>query len=218
MPGVSNVEGAALVAVELARECVRLGALRALSPASGDFAVVLAGVLRGTLEPAGFGLAFADSGPAGAGVGPAGAGVGPAGRAAGGGRRCPAEFRPAFRAAASATGLPVELLEAVAEAESGFDPRAVSRAGAVGLMQLMPATARALGVSDPFDPWQNVLAGARYLRSLLDRFGSLELALAAYNAGPGAVERYGGIPPYPETRAYVAKVVALFRQRGGGVC
>jgi len=106
--------------------------------------------------------------------------------------------------------------EAVAEAESGFNPRAVSPTGAAGLMQLMPSTARALGGTDGFDPWQNVLAGARYLRSLLDRFGSLELALAAYNAGPGAVERWGGVPPYRETRSYVSKILASLGQNQGG--
>jgi soluble lytic murein transglycosylase-like protein len=104
------------------------------------------------------------------------------------------------------------LVAAVAAVESGFNPRAVSPAGAVGVMQLMPGTAAELGVSDPFDPAQNVRAGARYLRNLLDRFGKLELALAAYNAGPGAVERYGGIPPYRETVEYVKKVLDRLRR------
>ena len=94
-------------------------------------------------------------------------------------------------------------------AESGFDPRAVSPAGAQGIAQLMPATARGLGVRDPFDPAQAIPAAARLLSGHVRAFGSVPLALAAYNAGPGAVRRYGGIPPYPETQAYVARVLAL---------
>lgn len=110
-----------------------------------------------------------------------------------------------FAAATEKYDLPEGLLAAVAKAESGFDPDAVSSAGARGLMQLMPATARGLGV-DPFTPSQAVDGAARMLRSNLRDFGSVPLALAAYNAGPGAVRRYGGIPPYAETQAYVAKV------------
>lgn len=119
----------------------------------------------------------------------------------------PGEFESLFRVVAEETGLDVELLKAVVLVESGFNPEAVSPKGAVGLMQLAPETAKMLGVSDPSDPVQNVRAGARYLRSLLDRFGSLELALAAYNAGPGTVERHGGMPPYQETRKYVRAVL-----------
>jgi soluble lytic murein transglycosylase-like protein len=101
------------------------------------------------------------------------------------------------------------LLEAVIANESAFDPAATSPAGAQGLMQLMPATAAALGVRDPFDPAQNVAAGARYLRSLVDRFGGdVRLALAAYNAGPGAVENHRGVPPYAETQRYIEAVLA----------
>ena len=109
--------------------------------------------------------------------------------------------------AASAFDLSPALIQAVAWQESRFHPRAVSPAGAVGEMQLMPATARALGV-DPFDPEQNYRGGAAYLGALLRRYdGDLVRALAAYNAGPGAVDRYGGVPPYRETRAYVAAVL-----------
>ncbi|MGE3621768.1 MAG: lytic transglycosylase domain-containing protein [Acidimicrobiia bacterium] len=112
-----------------------------------------------------------------------------------------------FAAAGARHGIPPALLAAVARAESGFDPRAVSRAGAQGLMQIMPATARGLGV-DPLVPEQAVDGAARLLAGHLERFGSVELALAAYNAGGGAVARYGGVPPYEETRAYVARILA----------
>ncbi len=115
-----------------------------------------------------------------------------------------------FSAAGREHGVSPALLSAVAKAESGFDPRARSSAGAQGLMQLMPGTARELGV-DPWDPGQAVDGAARLLKSHLARFGSTELALAAYNAGPGAVVQHGGIPPYRETRDYVQKVMAQLR-------
>ncbi len=100
------------------------------------------------------------------------------------------------------------LLKAVIKAESGFNSKAVSPAGAAGLMQLMPGTARGLGVNDVFDANQNIEGGAKYLKGLLDRFdGDKKLALAAYNAGPNAVKKYGGIPPYRETQAYVKRVL-----------
>jgi soluble lytic murein transglycosylase-like protein len=119
--------------------------------------------------------------------------------------------RSIVRNAALNAGIDPALAEAVAQQESGFDPNAVSSAGAEGLMQLMPFTARALGVSDPFDPAENAIGGARYLRRLIDRFGNVPLALAAYNAGPGAVERYGGIPPFAETQRYVDRIMELYR-------
>ncbi|MCZ6464182.1 MAG: transglycosylase SLT domain-containing protein [Proteobacteria bacterium] len=107
------------------------------------------------------------------------------------------------------------LVKAIIAAESNFDHRAVSRKGAQGLMQLMPRTARALGVAEPFEPRENVLGGTRYLRHLLDRYGDVGRALAAYNAGPEAVDRYGGIPPYRETRTYVARVLDYYDRYDG---
>lgn len=104
--------------------------------------------------------------------------------------------------------VPVELLYAVAEQESGFQSGAVSRKGAQGLMQLMPDTQTTLGVADPFDPEKSVAAGARFLRLMLDRFKEMHLALAAYNAGPETVARSGGVPPIPETVAYVERIMA----------
>jgi soluble lytic murein transglycosylase-like protein len=118
--------------------------------------------------------------------------------------------------AAQRYGLDPALLAAMVKVESGFDPRAVSPAGAKGLLQLMDATAAALGVRDPFDPTQNLDGGARYFSQLLQRFGgNVSLALAAYNAGPGAVEQAGGVPPYPETQRYVSAVLATWRALGG---
>ena len=105
------------------------------------------------------------------------------------------------------------LIEAIIENESGFDSNATSSAGARGLMQLMPQTADALGVTDSYDAAQNVCGGTRYLRSLLDRFGKVELAVAAYNAGPDAVQKYGGVPPYEQTRRYVRNVLASYARR-----
>jgi soluble lytic murein transglycosylase-like protein len=109
-------------------------------------------------------------------------------------------------AAAEKYGLPPALVRSVMKAESAFQPQAVSPKGAIGLMQLMPSTARTLGV-DPHDPAQNVDAGTRYLRELLEKYaGGLRHALAAYNAGPATVEKYGGLPPYPETLNYIRRV------------
>jgi soluble lytic murein transglycosylase len=109
-------------------------------------------------------------------------------------------------------GVPPALVKAVIHAESAFDPRAVSHKGAMGLMQLMPATARSLGVADPFAAEQNIAGGTRYLRALRERFGSWTIALAAYNAGPEAVTKAGGIPPYRETQKYVRRVLTYYRQ------
>ena len=120
----------------------------------------------------------------------------------------PADVRRLVSAASSRHDLEPALIHAVIRAESGYNPQARSPAGACGLMQLMPGTADDMGVRDVFHPGDNIQGGAAYLRAMLDRFnGNLRLALAAYNAGPGAVESYGGVPPYPETMDYVERVL-----------
>jgi soluble lytic murein transglycosylase len=122
-----------------------------------------------------------------------------------------APYLQEIRDAAERYGVPFSLVSAVIRAESGFNPRAVSRKGAQGLMQLMPNTAATLGVRNSFDPRQNIDGGVRHLRSLIDRFtNNLPFALAAYNAGEKAVVQYGGIPPYPETQDYVTKVLYFY--------
>jgi soluble lytic murein transglycosylase-like protein len=119
------------------------------------------------------------------------------------------EYQKLVQQAAVRYGLTFELLDAVITAESGYCPTTVSNKGAQGLMQLMPGTAAGLGVTDAFDPAQNIDAGARYLKAMIDRYGILDLGLAAYNAGPRAVDRYRGIPPYVETRDYVKRIHRL---------
>jgi soluble lytic murein transglycosylase-like protein len=116
-------------------------------------------------------------------------------------------------------GVSADLVAAVIEAESEFNPRAVSRKGAQGLMQLMPKTAATLGVDDPFDPRENIEAGVKHLRALMDRFGSdnLPLVLAAYNAGEVAVIKHRGVPPYRETRAYVQRIMKKLDRKGSAV-
>ena len=128
------------------------------------------------------------------------------------------EYDHHIAAAAALHGVSTELVRAVIQVESDFDSLARSSKGAQGLMQLMPDTARQLGVSNAFDPRQNIFAGVRYLRILLDMFGGdVALATAAYNSGATAVQRYSGIPPYKETRNYVAKIQALLAGLGAPV-
>lgn len=119
-------------------------------------------------------------------------------------------YDPIIEQASGRHGLDARLVKAVIQVESAFQPRARSHKGAMGLMQLMPKTARQYNARNPYDPISNIEAGTKYLKSLLDRF-ELPLALAAYNAGEGAVTRFGGIPPYAETQAYVAKILGLLR-------
>ncbi|MGI6712642.1 MAG: lytic transglycosylase domain-containing protein [Bacillota bacterium] len=119
------------------------------------------------------------------------------------------KFDDIFVAAGKKWNVDPSLLKAIARAESNFNPLVKSKAGACGIMQLMPSTARSLGVKNVFDPKENIFGGARYIRSMLDQFNDTKLALAAYNAGPGAVKKYGGIPPYKETQKYVNKVLSF---------
>ena len=119
-------------------------------------------------------------------------------------------FKSIIEEAALDNNLDPSLLDALIQAESAYNPAARSHVGAMGLTQLMPDTAKSLGVTNPFDPVQNVKGGAKYLSGLINRFGDLRTALAAYNAGPGAVERSGGIPNYRETQKYVEKVMSLY--------
>jgi soluble lytic murein transglycosylase-like protein len=122
-----------------------------------------------------------------------------------------APFAATVQRAAIYYQLPPELIWAVMKVESNFREQAVSRAGARGLMQLMPRTAAAIGLRNPLDPEQNILGGAYYLRHLANRFdGDIYYTLAAYNAGPGTVRRYGGIPPYPETLNYIRRVLIYY--------
>jgi soluble lytic murein transglycosylase-like protein len=125
----------------------------------------------------------------------------------------PDEVTDIIRRHAAQYSLEEALVRAVIKAESNFNPQAVSHKGAIGMMQLIPETARLMNVHDPLNPEENIRGGSRYLRLMLDEFdGNLELALAAYNAGPGAVKRHGGIPPYAETRTYVERVKKYLEQ------
>lgn len=122
------------------------------------------------------------------------------------------DYDPIIEDAAKYYVLPAALIKAVIAVESGFEPSATSPKGAQGLMQLMPSTAMLMQVRDPLDAWENIFGGARYLRILANRFGGdLRHTLAAYNAGPEAIDRYGGLPPYQETKRYVRHVLTLYQ-------
>lgn len=126
---------------------------------------------------------------------------------------CTKSLEDIFNEAAATYDVPVQLLKAVAKAESGFNPNAVSYCGAQGIMQLMPATAAYLGVEDAFDPEQNIMGGAKYLSNLLKTYqGDVTLTLAAYNAGSGNVKKYGGVPPFKETQNYIKKISEYLNQ------
>lgn len=126
---------------------------------------------------------------------------------------CSEELENIFQKAASTYNISVDLLKAVAKAESDFNPNCTSSSGAMGIMQLMPGTAKELGVTNAYDPEQNIMGGAKYLSENLDIFkGDISLSLAAYNAGRGAVQKYNGIPPYAETQNYVKKILSYLEE------
>ncbi|MBX3119388.1 MAG: lytic transglycosylase domain-containing protein [Fimbriimonadaceae bacterium] len=125
----------------------------------------------------------------------------------------PNDLKPMIDQAAARAGIDPGLLDALVATESGYNPNARSSAGAMGLTQLMPGTAKSLGVTDPFNAQQNLMGGANYLAKMIDKYGDVRLALAAYNAGPGAVDRHGGLPPYKETQNYVQKVLATYEAK-----
>lgn len=124
------------------------------------------------------------------------------------------DFNQIIDSASKKYNINSSIIKAVIKAESNFNPSVVSSSGAMGLMQLMPDTALSLGVDEPFDPMENIEGGVKYLKDMLNKFGgNLELALAAYNAGPGNVTKYGGIPPFQETQNYVSKIMGYIKNR-----
>lgn len=209
---VAAVEGAASPAVGAQSAIARIAELQTLVARATGVDPAAATSASAANGGAAFSQALASASAAAAPYAPLGAtGFGSNVTAAGGatGLGEPSPFDGLIAAAAQRHGLDPAVLKGLIRAESNFDPTVTSSAGAAGLVQLMPSTAAALGVADRLDPAQSIEGGARYLRQQLDAFGGdLTLALAAYNAGPGAVRRYGGVPPYAETQAYVQKVTA----------
>jgi soluble lytic murein transglycosylase-like protein len=180
----------------------QIEALTGSAPAAAGFDAALASASGTSAGP----TATAASAPVGA---------APGGTLGGG---SPTRFDGQIQAAATKYGLDPALLKALIRQESNFNPNAGSPAGAQGLTQLMPGTAASLGVTDPHDPAQAIDGGAKYLKQQLDAFGGdVQKALAAYNAGPGAVKKYGGIPPYAETQNYVRKVLAYQAEARGRI-
>ena len=179
----------------------QINALTGSAPAAAGFDQALASASGATAAPTATAAA---------------AGAAPVNTTLGGGE--PSQFDGEIQAAAQKYGLDPALLKALIRQESNFDPNAGSPAGAQGLTQLMPGTARSLGVTDSNDPKQAIDGGAKYLKQQLDAFGGdVEKALAAYNAGPGAVKKYGGIPPYAETQNYVKKVMGYADEYRGSM-
>ncbi len=178
-------------------------------PGSGSFAATLqAASPTGAGGPSAYGAATGASGAYPSMPTAAGTGVYP-GAPAGAAESNSGQYDVLVNQAAARYGLDPAVLHGLIQQESGFDPNSTSSAGAEGLTQLMPSTAASLGVTNPLDPAQSIEGGARYLSQMMAQFGgNVSDALAAYNAGPGAVQRYGGIPPYAETQSYVAKVLA----------
>lgn len=127
-----------------------------------------------------------------------------------------ADYAEQIKKACKKYGVDEKFVKAIIQQESGFNPNATSWCGAMGMMQLMPETARSLGVKNAYDPQDNIMGGVKYIKQQLDRFGGdKRKALAAYNAGPGAVQKYGGIPPYRETQNYVKNIMSMYRSMGG---
>jgi len=186
-------------------------------PGCGGFTPGMCNNMGNFLGMPGGSGAYASAGPGGASAG-AYAGAGPDGANGAGGPMGPGkqmsggQYDQIINEASQQYGVPAALIKAVVKNESNFNPNARSHCGAQGLMQLMPGTARDLGVLNAYDPAQNIDGGAKYIRQLLDRFnGDLTKAIAGYNAGPGAVEQHGGVPPYEETQDYVVKVMGNYR-------